>query len=82
MLLGDQGARVTRIERPGGSVLDDQPGPIVWNRGKRSVALDLRDDADRERLLELCETADVVVENFRTGTLERLGHCGRTAADA
>src|SRR5690606_23801145 len=43
------------------------------NRGKRSVVLDLSDDADRARALELCSAADIVVENFRPGVMRRLG---------
>jgi hypothetical protein len=43
------------------------------NRNKESVTLDLKDDADRELLLGLVDRADVLVENFRTGVLERLG---------
>jgi crotonobetainyl-CoA:carnitine CoA-transferase CaiB-like acyl-CoA transferase len=87
MMLGDQGARVVKIEAPGHG--DDTRGwgpPFVGeederqstyflsaNRNKESVALDLKDDADREVLLGLVDRADVLVENFRTGVLERLG---------
>ena len=73
MLLGDQGARVTRIERPGGSVVDGQPGPVVWNRGKRSAVLDLRDHADRETFLALVDRADVVIDDLRVGAAAELG---------
>src|SRR5258708_6767276 len=43
------------------------------NRGKKSIVLDLKQDGDREALLKVCETADVVVESFRPGVVTRLG---------
>ena len=86
MMLGDLGARVIKVEAPGHG--DDTRGwgpPFVGeadapqstyflsaNRNKESIALDLKDDADRELLLRLVDRADVLVENFRTGVLERL----------
>ncbi len=87
MMLGDLGARVVKVEAPGHG--DDTRGwgpPFVGeagerqstyflsaNRNKESVALDLKDAADKELLLRLVDRADVLVENFRTGVLERLG---------
>ena len=73
MLLSDQGARVTRIERPGGDPFSDAPAWRVWNRGKRSAVLDLTDAADREEFLSLVDGADVVVESFAPGVTARLG---------
>ncbi len=82
MILADLGARVIKIERPGRGDDARQIGPFVeggsayfasLNRGKQSLALDLKDDTDREILLGLLEEADVLVENFRTGAMERLG---------
>ncbi|MFE7421268.1 CaiB/BaiF CoA transferase family protein [Rhodococcus sp. NPDC057529] len=83
MLLADLGAEVVKIERAG--VGDDtrQWGP-PWvgdestyfqsvNRNKRSVAWDLRDPVDLEQARELAARADVVVENFLPGTMDRLG---------
>ena len=83
MLLADLGADVVKIERAG--VGDDtrQWGP-PWvgdestyfqsvNRNKRSFAWDLRDPADLEQARELAARADVVVENFLPGTMDRLG---------
>ncbi|NUS40142.1 MAG: CoA transferase [Terrabacter sp.] len=87
MMLADQGARVIKVEAPGRG--DDTRGwgpPFVGeegrrestyflsaNRNKESITLDLKDDADRDVLLGLVDRADVLVENFRTGVLERLG---------
>ncbi len=82
--LADFGADVIKVERPdGGDSLrnmawrDPRDGGGLWwklvNRNKRTVALDLKSDADREVLLRLVAEADVLVENFRPGTLERLG---------
>src|SRR3954452_11444521 len=83
MLLADLGADVIKVERPG--VGDDSRhiGPFVngvsayfasLNRGKRSVALDLKLPADRAKLDALLADADVLVENFRPGTMEKLGY--------
>ncbi len=71
-LLADMGAEVVRIERPGD---DDEAGPELEaiNRGKRRVALDLKRDGGRDAFLELATTADVVVEQFRPGVVDRLG---------
>jgi crotonobetainyl-CoA:carnitine CoA-transferase CaiB-like acyl-CoA transferase len=82
--LADFGADVVKVERPGsGDTLrdlgwrDPRDGMTLWwklqGRNKRSIALDLKDDGDRDVFLRLCEGADVLVENFRPGTLERLG---------
>ncbi|MHC9293275.1 CaiB/BaiF CoA transferase family protein [Mycobacterium sp. LTG2003] len=84
MMLGDFGAEVIKIERPG--VGDDtrQWGPPydsagvatyfnAVNRNKRSVVLDLTDPADVQRARDLVAGADIVVENFRPGTMEKLG---------
>jgi succinyl-CoA:mesaconate CoA transferase len=84
MLLADLGADVVKIERPGGDLIRPNP-PFVddpeseayggyfqsVNRGKRSLELDLGDPDDRTDFLGLVETADVVVENYRAGTMER-----------
>jgi crotonobetainyl-CoA:carnitine CoA-transferase CaiB-like acyl-CoA transferase len=84
LMLADLGADVIKIERfPGG---DDArafnadagrealpPSFEVLNRGKRSVALDLKSDGGRQALLRLVGQADVLTENFRPGTMDRLG---------
>jgi crotonobetainyl-CoA:carnitine CoA-transferase CaiB-like acyl-CoA transferase len=84
MLLGDMGADVIKIEPPkvGDSTRhsmgfrlkgEDSPGFLALNRNKRSIALDLKNPADREVLYALVKTADVLVENARPGVSERLG---------
>jgi alpha-methylacyl-CoA racemase len=79
-LLADLGADVVKVERPGGGDparwMSDGAGPSVFeavNRGKRSVALDLKSAAGREACLDLAAAADVVVEGFRPGVVDRLG---------
>ena len=74
MLLGDQGAHVIKVERPdGGDPARSQPAFATWNRGKRSVVLDLKTDAGQGAARRLAASADVVIENFRPGVAERLG---------
>ena len=83
-MLGDYGADVIKIERVGlgdisrWSVGEDPDGgnnPVFasLNRNKRSVALNLKSEADRQAALRLVESADVVVSNFRPGVIERMG---------
>ena len=81
-LLADFGADVVKVERPRtgdelrGWRLGKGTTSMLFrttNRGKRSVALDLRSDAGREAVLDLVAASDVVLENFRPGTLERWG---------
>ena len=82
--LADFGADVIKVERPdsGDSLRnmawkDPRDGVGLWwklsNRNKRTIALDLKNDDDRVTFLDLVAQADVLVENFRPGTLERLG---------
>ena len=73
MVMSDFGAEVIKVEPPGGEKFRDAPGSIQWNRGKKSVVLDLKTEQGRERARELACLADVVVENFRPGVAERLG---------
>jgi len=81
-MLADFGADVVKVERPRtgdelrGWRLGKGTTSMLFrttNRGKRSVALDLRSDAGREAVLDLVAASDVVLENFRPGTLERWG---------
>ena len=72
-LLADFGADVVMVEPPGGSVLRTQPAWPAWGRGKKSVVLDLHDDADRDAVRGLAAGADVFVETWRPGVAERLG---------
>jgi crotonobetainyl-CoA:carnitine CoA-transferase CaiB-like acyl-CoA transferase len=81
--LADFGASVVKVERPDGDSLrrmawrDPRDGEGLWwklvNRNKRTVVLDLKAHDDRDVLLALLDDAHVLVENFRPGTLERLG---------
>jgi crotonobetainyl-CoA:carnitine CoA-transferase CaiB-like acyl-CoA transferase len=84
MLLGDMGADVIKIEPPktGDSTRhsmgfrlkgEDSPGFLALNRNKRSITLNLKDNADREVLYALVKTADILVENARPGVAGRLG---------
>jgi crotonobetainyl-CoA:carnitine CoA-transferase CaiB-like acyl-CoA transferase len=73
MFLADHGAEVIRIERPGGAPFDEPEAYRVWNRGKKSAELDLKDSADRDAFLALVDTADVVVETWQPGVAEKLG---------
>lgn len=72
MLLADQGADVVRVEPPGGPVWKT-PANATWNRGKRSITLDLKDPDDLRTARQLVATADIVIENFRPGVMARLG---------
>jgi len=83
MILSDLGARVIKVETPGTGDDAREYGPFVngksayfvsVNRGKESIALNLKDDGDRTVFERLLETADIVVENYRPGTMEKLGY--------
>jgi crotonobetainyl-CoA:carnitine CoA-transferase CaiB-like acyl-CoA transferase len=84
MLLGDLGADVVKIEPPKGGDQtrgamgfklkgDDSLGFLNMNRNKRSVALNLKSDAGREAMWRLVQGADILVENYRPGVMQRLG---------
>ena len=73
MFLVDNGADVVRIERPQGDPFIGQSGYRVWNRGKRSVVLDLHSDVGLRHFTDLARTADIVVDSFSAGTMEELG---------
>jgi crotonobetainyl-CoA:carnitine CoA-transferase CaiB-like acyl-CoA transferase len=84
LILADFGADVLKVENPAhgddfrlmkmGALVGDDGGPFLWaNRNKRSVALDLSQQAGREVAWELVKRADVVVENFSAGVMKRFG---------
>jgi len=82
MILADLGATVVKVERPGKGDDSRAFSPMIGeesayfmsiNRGKKSITLNLKDERGKELLLELVEKADVVVENFRPGVMEKLG---------
>jgi alpha-methylacyl-CoA racemase len=80
LMLAEAGAEVIKIERPGGEDMRVMP-PLydgeaavfaLLNRGKKSIVVDLKNTSDRSRLQPLLEKADVIVEQFRPGVMERL----------
>ncbi len=82
MTLGDMGAEIIKIESPDGDDTRVWGPPFIEgessyylsvNRNKKSVVINLKTDKGRQLLLDLVRTADIVVENFRPGTLDRLG---------
>ncbi|SNS27322.1 Crotonobetainyl-CoA:carnitine CoA-transferase CaiB [Sphingomonas laterariae] len=73
MLLADHGAQVTRIERPEGDPFSHMLGYKVWNRGKRSAVLNLKDAGENALFLKLAADADVLIESFSPGVTKRLG---------
>src|ERR1700719_3194510 len=82
MLLADHGADVIKIERPGSGddaramppFVGGESAPfMIWNRNKRSVVIDLKTAAGKAQLLGLIDAADVLIENSRPPTLDRLG---------
>ena len=80
LMLAEAGAEVIKIERPGGEDMRAMPPRFdgeaavfaLLNRGKKSIMLDLKNESDRKRLRPLLEKADVLVEQFRPGVMERL----------
>lgn len=82
MLLADLGAEVIRVEHPDGSDSMRDWGPFLneqstyylcANRNKKSITLDLKTDEDKEKFKELVKDADIILENFKTGDMERMG---------
>jgi alpha-methylacyl-CoA racemase len=73
-LLAELGAEVIKVEPPGGDPMRTYPGLFAGlHADKRGLVLDLKDPVDRARALELAAGADVVVEGFRPGVVDRLG---------
>ena len=96
MMMGDLGARVIKVEAEGGDDSREWGPPFVepvndgdrqstyflsCNRNKESIVLDLKSDGGRQTLVELIERADVLMENFRPGVLERLGFSSKRLAE-
>lgn len=82
MLLADLGAEVIRVEHPDGSDSMRDWGPFLneqstyylcANRNKKSITLDLKTNEDKEKFKELVKDADIILENFKTGDMERMG---------
>lgn len=82
LILAEAGADVVKIERPGAGDEMRQYEPkfgessanfAILNRAKRAYAVDLKDRTQRDRVLELAQEADIVIEQFRPGVLDRLG---------
>jgi len=81
LMLAEAGAEVVKVEKPGGE--DVRMFPPYWNglsaafailnRGKKGMVTDLKSDGGRAKALELIDRADVLVEQFRPGVMERLG---------
>src|SRR6266550_7455439 len=71
MMLADMGAEVLRVDRPNARVLN--PHLDVLNRGRRSIAVDLKHPDGVQTILRLVEQADGLIEGFRPGVMERLG---------
>src|ERR1700686_5308044 len=83
MLLADMGANVIKVEKiPGGddsrrsvppTIAGESAAFLMMNRNKRGIALDLKTEAGRKALARLVQDADVLIENYRRGTMERMG---------
>ena len=81
LMLAEAGAEVIKIEQPGGEnarrfppMIDGESAAFVMlNRGKASMSLDLKNEADRAKLTQLIMRADILVEQFRPGVMARLG---------
>lgn len=83
MILGDLGAEIIKVEAPGGSDDTRKWGPpykgeesayyLCANRNKRAITLDIKSEKGQEILLELIAQSDILIQNFKTGTLDKLG---------
>lgn len=74
MMLADMGAEVVRIARPGQKPMLGMPQKFnIYDRSRRSVTLDLRDPEEKAQAIAIIEKAEVLVEGFRPGVMERLG---------
>lgn len=82
MMLADLGAEVIKVERPGSGDISREYGPYIndislyfcqYNRGKKGVAIDMGAGAGKRVVMDLVAQVDIVIENFKAGTLEKLG---------
>ena len=82
MLLADMGAEIIKVERLGGGDFSREYGPYIndtslyfcqYNRGKKSIAVDMRTAEGKAVILDLVRQSDIVMENYKTGTLDKLG---------
>ncbi|MDE2303576.1 MAG: CoA transferase [Sphingomonadales bacterium] len=73
MILADFGAEVIRLEPPGGDPMWEHPAYLLWQRGKKSVAIDWDSEAGRAQARALAQGADIFIETLRPGEVERLG---------
>lgn len=81
LILAEAGADVIKVERADGDEMrsyiprlgEESVNFVLLNRGKRSICMDLKSEADRSRVLDLVKSVDVVVEQFRPGVMQRLG---------
>jgi len=73
MMLADMGAEVIRIEKPIKAEATDNSRVQVLNRGRRSLAIDMRAEGATDTVLELIAKADILIEGFRPGVMERMG---------
>src|ERR1700681_2425847 len=88
MLLADMGADVIKVEKlPGGedarrmvppAISGESAAFLIMNRNKRGIALDLKTDPGRKVLSRLLQNADVLIENYRRGTMEKMGFAYET----
>ncbi|MCP8617293.1 CaiB/BaiF CoA transferase family protein [Salirhabdus salicampi] len=91
MILGDLGAEVIKVEAPGGSDETRKWGPpfqngvsayyVCANRNKKSITVNLKEEEGKEIIYKLVAQSDVILHNFKTGTMERLGLDYNTLAD-
>ncbi len=82
MMLSDMGAEVIKIERLGTGDISREYGPFInnislyycqYNRGKKGIAVDMRSPEGKKLLLEMIRDADIVIENYKAGTMEKMG---------
>ena len=73
MVMSDFGDEVIKVESPFDEKFRESPGAVQWDRGKKSIILDLKTPEGQEKAQKLARLSDVVVESFRPGVTRRLG---------